>query len=345
MTLLPRSRAGRLGPVRIGQLVVVQLAVIATIAAYPQPPAVFVLVGLAALGLVGTAFARRRGRWWYLDVPNYWRLHRRRQAHRRAGGERLTPLTAALAVRETTDRGMRIGIGVDTDGWFAALRVSAPGLDDLLRVLLETGSPVSALQVVRHCVPVATVLAPAGEQTWVALRLAADDAPEQAGSRGGGVEGVHRALAATVGRVGKALRAAGLDRRPLTAGELIDALDAVSGWRGSELAASPVLPEHWNGWLGADAQHVCFQVTGSFVLADLERALPGTSALSTTLSVRVVPGEPARLHGLLRVAAGDGMAGTTAAEVTAVAAQVGCSLHRLDGAHGPALYAVAPTGH
>lgn len=337
------AQGGHVGPVRVGQLVVVQIVLLALVAAYPQPGVVSVPVTLVGLAVVGGIFARRGGRWWYQDLLGRLRLHRRRQARRRAGGQLLTPLAPALRVGETTERGMRIGIGVDSDGWFAALGVTAGDPDEVLRVLLELDPPVSALQMVRHAVPVATVMSPAGEQTWVALRLAASDAPEQASSRGGGVEGVHRALAAAVARVGKALRTAGIDRRPLTADELVETLWVVSGWHGADATAVRMSPERWGAWLGADAEHICFQLTGTFAPEDLVTALHTVSALSTTMSLLVLPGEPRQVRGLLRVAVAEGMAGMTVAEVIAAAGRAGCSLRRLDGAHGPAIYAVAPT--
>src|SRR5690606_34597760 len=161
---------------------------------------------------------------------------------------------------------------------------------------------------------------------------------------------------AAVGRIGRTLRASGFTTHVLTASELVAAIAAVGGWDPAR-AATGVRgqPEQWNGWRGADAADICFRVSGRLVMPELYESLSGTRAMSATVSVRFPPapdpstdGAPAPvgapgLHGLLRVAAGDGIVDATANEVERAARSRGLTLRRLDGQHGAAVYACAPT--
>src|SRR5690606_30496325 len=138
------------------------------------------------------------------DVTRRWALRRpRRRGPPATAAPRLAALAPGLVVEEITDRGLRVGIGMDSDGWYAALAVGDPAggparPDRLVQVLSQASAPVSALQVVHHTVPVPMAVSAAGEHTWVGLRLTAADAPAEAASRGGGVEGAHRAVTAAV---------------------------------------------------------------------------------------------------------------------------------------------------
>lgn len=338
------AHRGRLGRVSLGQIVTVQVAAVAAVATYPQPDAVFIPVLLAGGLLTAATFARRPGRWWYEDLLLRWRLRRRV----RRGSQ-----SSAPSVREITDRGTRVGVGLDPAGFYTVLSVAAahpdplrrPELDRILAALANTEAPVSAMQLVHHHVPLPTVASAAGRQTWLALRLDADDAAGEAASRGGGVDGVHRALTAAIGRVSKTLRADGLDCWPLTADQVTAAVAAVAAPPDGE----PDTREHWHGREAADATYVCFRMLGTFSLAEIDEVLRDTSVLSYTLSVRMPISErrdgarPPR-HGLLQVAAGAGLLDSTVAEVAALARRVGCQLQRLDGWHGPGGYATAPTG-
>src|SRR5690606_20548340 len=218
----PRSR-GRIGRLHVGQIVVLQLAAAAALTTYPQPDAVFLPVLGVCLAVAGATLAPSGRRWWYEDVARRWALRVRHRRRPPAGGDpRLAALAPGLAVEEITDRGLRIGIGMDGDGWYAALSVGDPAggparPDRLVQVLTRVSAPVSALQVVHHTVPVPMAVSPAGEHTWVGLRLAAADAPAESASRGGGVEGAQRAVTAAVGRVGRTLRASGLTTPALAA--------------------------------------------------------------------------------------------------------------------------------
>ncbi|WP_238454597.1 type VII secretion protein EccE [Micromonospora sp. ATA51] len=220
-----RRRRGRLGPVVVGQLVVLECAALAVWLATGGPGWLLGLVGVLALLAVGAAFARRGGRWWYEDLMLRRRLRRRRERSRGAapaGDPRLAALAPELTVVELTERNTRLGIGQDDRGWFAAValtgRSGAPAgsveaavVDRALAVLADFTGPVTQAQVVSHTLVwyPAPGAPPAAHRTvWVALRLSVSDARAETVSRGGGMRGVHRTVAAGIGRLGKALNAA-----------------------------------------------------------------------------------------------------------------------------------------
>lgn len=367
------ARRGRLGRFRIGQLVTAELAVVAAVATYPQSDWVFVPVALAGAAVVAAAFVPREGRWWYEMAGLRWRFWRRRRAARTTPPDedpRLAVLAPGLSVRDVADRNTRFGVGLDGAGWYAALAVSGatrsggpdapddpagapPDLpaDRLAQLLLDTDPPVTGWQVVHHVATVpAPAAAPAAHQVWVGLRLGAAQAPAAATARGGGLEGVHRTLAAAIGQVGKALRAAGLEHRPLIADELRAALAAVGGWTPAappDAAGQQPASERWRSWRIGDAAQVCLKLGGSSAppLAGLIAALGQDPVRSFTVSVVRAPdptGAPAT-HALLRIGAAAAQADRAADEVGELADRMGYEVRRLDGAHGPALYATAPT--
>ncbi|MGC1213954.1 MAG: type VII secretion protein EccE, partial [Micromonospora sp.] len=79
-----RRRRGRLGPVVVGQLVVLECAALAVWAATTGPAWLLGVVGALAGLVVVAAFARRGGRWWYEDLMLRRRLRRRRERARGA---------------------------------------------------------------------------------------------------------------------------------------------------------------------------------------------------------------------------------------------------------------------
>src|SRR6478735_4825841 len=79
-----RRRRGRLGPVVVGQLVVLECAALAVWFATAGPAWVLAVVAGLAVAAVAAAFARRGGRWWYEDLWLRRRLRRRRERARGA---------------------------------------------------------------------------------------------------------------------------------------------------------------------------------------------------------------------------------------------------------------------
>ncbi|MGW1484969.1 type VII secretion protein EccE, partial [Micromonospora parva] len=162
-----RPGRGRVGPVLVGQLVVLELCVIGVWAATAGPSWLLAAVGAVALLVVLAVFARRGGRWWFEDLLLRRRLRRRGErasaalADGTATDPRLAALAPELSIIELTDRGTRLGIGRDDQGWFAAVAlqsatgaavgsVDASAVDRALGVLADFNAPVSRAQVVAH---------------------------------------------------------------------------------------------------------------------------------------------------------------------------------------------------
>ncbi|MGN9774568.1 type VII secretion protein EccE [Micromonospora sp. H33] len=353
----PAPRRGRLGSVAVGQLVVLELCALAVAAALGGPTWLSPLVGVVAALVVVAVLARRGGRWWYEDLLLRRRLRRRAERARSsvkagtAADPRLAPLAPELTVVELTDRGTRLGVGQDAQGWFAAVAVQGrpgPGpveasvVDRAVRVLTEFSGPVTRAQVVSHTLVwyPAPGAPPAAHRTvWVALRLSVRDARVESVSRGGGMPGVHRTLSAGVGRLGKALTAAGLAHRPLGRDELRAAVVSAAGL---DLAPAPPT-ETWTGLRGGGWTQRCLtlrpRAEASF--ATLVDAVTATSAPSHTLAVGVLPGGRPEAP-LLRVAALDNHVEALVKVVRDVARKCGAPSRPVDGQHAPGVYATAP---
>ncbi|MEV4655076.1 type VII secretion protein EccE [Micromonospora sp. NPDC049301] len=354
-----RPGRGRVGPVLVGQLVVLEVCAVAVWAAGAGPSWLLAAVGTVAALVVLAVFARRGGRWWFEDLMLRRRLRRRREraAAVLAGGVASDPRLAALApelsVIELTDRGTRLGIGQDDQGWFAAVAlqptsgavvgsVEASMVDRALRVLAEFTAPVSRAQVVAHTLVwyPAPGAPPAAHRTvWVALRLTVRDARVEAVSRGGGLPGVHRTLSAGIGRLGKALTAAGLAHRPLGRDELRAAVVSAAGL---DLVPEPPA-ETWHGLRGGGWTHRCLALRGrsEAPLGPLVDAITATSAPSHTVAAAVSPDGRVAAP-LLRVAAMDNHVEALVKVVRDIAQRAGTPARPVDGQHGPGVYASAP---
>jgi type VII secretion protein EccE len=353
-----RSR-GRLGPVVVGQLVVAELAALAVYAALGGPGWLVGVVAALALAAVAAAFARRGGRWWYEDLLLRRRLRRRRERVRSTpagagpGDPRLAALAPELTVVELTERGTRLGIGQDGQGWFAAVALDPPPgapagsveaavVDRALAVLADFSAPVSLAQVVSHTLvwyPAPGAPPAAHRSVWVAVRLSVRDARAEAVTRGGGTLGVHRTVSAAVGRLGKALRAAGLAHRVLGRDEL---RAAVASAAGVDLASAPQ-EETWTGLRGGGWTQRCLalRARAGVPWGALVDAVTATSAPSHTLAAVVRPGSrPA--PPLLRVAAPAEHVEALVGVVRDTARRGGVRARPLDGEHAPGVYATAP---
>ncbi|NBE82879.1 type VII secretion protein EccE [Micromonospora rubida] len=353
-----RSR-GRLGPVVVGQFVVAELGALAVYSALGGPGwLVGVVAALAAAAVVAT-FARRGGRWWYEDLLLRRRLRRRRERARAAvtaggpGDSLLVALAPELTVIELTERGTRLGIGQDGQGWFAAValdpRPGAPAgsveaavVDRALAVLADFSAPVSLAQVVSHTLVwyPAPGAPPAAHRTvWMAVRLSVRDARNEAVTRGGGMVGVHRTVSAAVGRLGKALHAAGLSHRVLGRDELRAAVVSAAGM---DLAPAPQA-ETWTGLRGGGWTQRCLalRARSGVPWGALVDAVTATSAPSHTLAAVVRPGGRSTPP-LLRVAAPADHVEALVKAVRDVARRGGVRARPLDGEHGPGVYATAP---
>jgi type VII secretion protein EccE len=344
-------------------------------------PAVAVAVFVLLL-----VFGRARGRWWFEYAAARWRLGRRRRSGARAlvrlaGADpraaAMATLRPGLTIRNLLHRGRSIGVGADDEGWFAAVAVAGwpdvsgsrnvrLDLDQMARIVEESTVPISTLQVVSHLTQAPIGLAenparrsylelaapsgcPLDQAVWLVVRLDPADAVEAAASRGGGLEGVDRALAAMVSRVEKALAAAGVTAQVLDADGLGDALalacglDALESRRPDRQLAG----ERWSTWLAGGTAHACFTVTQwpSGSSHNLLAALAGVPATAVGLSVALHQhGSEVAFLGLVRVAAPPAQLPAAVTRLTATSRRIGLRLRRLDGEQARGVYATAPTG-
>ena len=349
------ARTGRWGSAQVvaGELIAMLLA-----AALLLPIGPLLAVGLALL--LAPALLRWRGRWWYEVGHDRLRLRRRRL---RAG---------APSIRTLSHEGADIGMGVDEDGWFAALAVTPPGgdvggsrtprLDALVR---HAGSRIGLQVLVHHPMTATNVdpdslcatsyeelrsslgLAPPAEVLIVVRRRPRD---ARAGADQDLTAG--RALRSALGRLGAGLRAHGFTHRVLDGPELAGALHR--SLRGPDAAMTGGPPrESWRRWRTGRFAHVSFGATRwparvpPDLLADLGRVC-GAVEVWSSLVIGEIPA-PDRARGpdgarlVVRVVAPAEGIGEAAQRLRAHARALGVSLIRLDGEQGPAAYATAPT--
>ena len=300
-----------------------------------------------------------------------------------AGGSALGVLAPGCSVISVTDRNRNIGVGSDDDGWFAGLAIGTWSevvgstsaeitLDQLARMVEESSVPLSVLQLVTYTTPAAGGASndkssakappavrsylellgpqpcPVEQAVWLAVRLRPDDAIDAARSRGGGVEGVHRALAAVLGRIEKTLNAASVRYRVLDAEGLQGAVAHACGMDlVASVGAGRSVRERWSSWTAAGLAHASFTVTRWPPAAD--RALLGqiasvpARAVNVSLSVRRT-GERTAFSGVVRVVAPPDRLRASVRSLNRTAGRLGVRLRRLDGEQAPAVYATAPTG-
>ncbi|GIF76383.1 type VII secretion protein EccE [Asanoa siamensis] len=356
----------------VWRLVVAEIAIVAiALAAFSGSLVVLAVAVVLALLAVGLGYARRDGRWWTASLRT-----RRRWRRRRGAGRALQE----HSINGYDDRGTSVGIGCDAGGWYAAVAIAPPRgvngargvpvpVDRLAELLDDVTLPVSGIQVVswaapapHHLLPsqvpsvasyqqLAADLLPAGpapidQRDWVAVRLDVADGAVAAHRRGGGVDGVHRAVAAAVGRVSKALNSVGVATEILGPQQLAAAVRLCAGVDEQEPPA-----EDWTTFYAAGLHHLAFEVQGlpprEAPLSALLRAPAAQVVLSVDLRPR--PGRdddrgPVLARTVVRMSAPAPQLPDLARTLSGRASQLGLRLRRLDGLQGPAAYASAPTG-
>jgi type VII secretion protein EccE len=382
-----RRRPGHLGGVHVFQVLVVEAVVAGVLVALTH--GAVLAAGVAAGGAVAilAVFARQRGRWW-VERALLRRRYRQRQRYAPDPVEpdpRLSMLRAVAPDLTVQDVGGEdspaVGVADDGAGWFALAAVGGESgmrgdpwqlpLEDAARALAEVGQPGSVLQVVVHTVPSPSAeldprwscdvsyrellgLAgpvPADRQGWVVVRL---DARRLAEAEIGGPDESAEApavVAAMAGKIGRALRRAGVAHRMLDRGGLLDALsrscDLVMASAGPDGRVRP--REEWRSWHSGQLRHVSYWVRAwprelgrARSLLDALTAVP---ASLTSVSIAVVPEEGTLdVQCLARVAAPEERLDQATHAVVTAARAAGARLFRLDGEQGPATYATAPTG-
>jgi type VII secretion protein EccE len=336
-----------------------------------------IVAGVSALAWLLVGCGRSDGRWIYQALAARSALRGRRAIARQR--TRDGHQAVDIQVHNHDDRGNVLGIGQDDSGWFAAVAVggddapispdpAAIPLDRLTRLLDEGSARPSALQIVTLRVS-GTDASPAGsacaesyrelaqslvggtgglaaELTWIAVRLDTRDALVATVERGGGLEGVAKALAAAVGRVVKLLAGAGVNYRVLDGEALLDALHTSCGFD-PVATRGAALGEQWRGWRSGDLSQKSFEVRNwpSRPAADSLGQLMDAPAGRLVVSVSLRPDDTQlRVGTIVRVMSPPPALDATCQRVTDHAGRIGFQLRPLHGLHGPAILASAPTG-
>jgi len=362
----------------VWRLVVAEVAIVGVaLAAFSGSPLALGGAALLATVVAALAYARRDGRWWTERARTRWRWRRRRQAG---------PALLRHSINGYDDRGTNVGIGCDEGGWYAAVAIAPPRgvsgsrgaavpVGRLAELLADTSLPLSGVQLVSWAAPAPHHLlpsqvpcvasyqqlaadllppgpAPVDQRDWVAVRLDVADAAVAAHRRGGGVDGVHRAVAACVGRVSKALNSAGIATEILGPQQLAAAVRLCAGVDAPDAGGgSP--GEDWTTFHAAGLHHLAFEVHGLPPREAPLSSLLRTPAAQVVLSVEMRPpgrrddapaDGPVLARTVVRLAAPAARLPEAARTMAGRARQIGLRLRRLDGWQGPAAYAAAPTG-
>jgi type VII secretion protein EccE len=345
------------------QLIAIELAMFAVGGAILAGDPVYVVVaGVAAAILLALTLGRSSGRWLYQLLAARRRLRRRRQdvraVLRDTGDVELAAVVPGVSIRALIDRGTAIGIGQDPAGWFAAVSVlswigpvaqhpPALGLDRLARLLTDPVMPVSAMHLVSHraATTLETGAAP-NELVWLALRLGSWDAADAAANRGGGLDGVDRALAAALGRIGTLLAGADMPHEVLDADSLRHALTVSCGLRRPGGQPESQVDERWKLWSAEGAVHVCFAVRAwpAQPAPDLLDQIGRLPAAAVDTAILLAPhGSDVTLRALVRVTATPERIAESVRRLRENAARLGVHLVRTDGEHATGVYGTAPT--
>jgi type VII secretion protein EccE len=378
--IVPRRRPEHLGPVHVTQFLVVEAVAVGVIAVLTRGPLTIVLAAVVGLLLLALTLGRQRGRWLAQARLLAWQFRRRKRVAATLTGDDprlagLRVLAPGFAVDDVLQAdGSRVGVARDDAGWFAAVAVGegAPvTLDAVVGALAEADQPGAVLQVVTHAVPVPSVdthpsLAvasyhelldgfgttplPAERATWLAVRLDARSFAADLLDHTTDPDSAPPLVASLVRRVGKVLRRAGVAHQVLDADALVHALarscDVDPVGPGEPLAQ---VREEWTEWHSARLSHRSFWIRDWPPIGEVGALLDQMSAAPAALtSVTLVlwPSSAGRvdLRGMVRLAAPETDLARVCEAFIAMARASGVELFALDGEHGPAVYATAPTG-
>jgi type VII secretion protein EccE len=278
--------------------------------------------------------------------------------------------------------GAQIGVARDDAGWFAVAAVVPSGpmrdaagglpLDALATALTEAGQQGTVLQVVTRTVPAGgpggdpaapaqesyrQLLAgfdggptPADRSIWVAVRLDARALAEALGDYAVDLGIAPSVVAALARRVAKSMRRYGVAYRLLDATELLAAVGSSCGFEPDAPAGAAQAREEWSAWHCGSLAHRSYWIRqwppidrAAAVLTWLGTVPASMVTVSLTLAANG-PGEDVDLRGLVRVTGpAEALPQLCESAVNGVR-QAGGELFPLDGEHGPAVYASAPTG-
>jgi len=356
-------------------------------AAYALPPALALPAVVVIVAAMLVVVGRYRGRWWYEVGGAVMRLRRRRAVagtvHRTSAGDdwgELSKIAPEITIDQIQHRNMYIGIGLDDQGWFAAIEVAPPdgltaiGAADLrLSALTRLAGPLSTVQLLVRAAPFSgadarspcaesyrelrSMLAvPAERQAWIVVRLAPGDAADAAADQGGEIIGVHATLSAGLARIGDELTAHGVPHHVLDGAGLRQAL--IAGYGSGPYDGTPSRGrfrphESWRRWRGSRAMHLSYGVTSwsvksAPVVLDALAQVPSAFGVNVAVLTGALR-RPDHVDGplasrlVVRVVTSPELEGECRRQLRASARQVGARLVRLDGEHAPAVWSTMPT--
>lgn len=377
----------RVGALTAAQLIVLELMAAGVLLALALPRPWFITAAGVALVVLVLTFGRSGGRWWYASVTVWQRLRRRRRADGRlaagrdlatAGADGLAEFGPRPRLATITERGGNLGVAFDGSGWYSAMSVDtaesqAAVFEVLAGVLAHSGAPVSSLQMLTQTVPAPSTgldhdvpcaqsyrelldgfQTVAHRESWCVARLDVIDAAPVAAGRGGGEQGVHRALTSTVSRLTKGAEGIGVRLRPLGEAELSRALRQSIGGETVAAAVADDVAEHWDTWRVGTLSQVTYALHGRIAEPRLIRRL-WTSVTElpadfTTVSVNLRRLNQRRhdhrldVQCLIRLAGDEEQIEEICAQLVQLAHMYRVRLRRCDGEQGPATYASALTG-
>ncbi|MBI1758911.1 MAG: type VII secretion protein EccE [Actinobacteria bacterium] len=380
---------GHLLGLSVGQITAWQASLAAVLAAAVRPGPPTIAAGVLAIGVLALTVVRRRGRWLYqaYGVRSRFRARQRVPVPAGPADPRLAALRELLPDLDLTGAvlrsGKRIGIIHDGQSWIGLVAVQA-GTDivarpqqvgwlpvrDLAGALVVDDIDLASVQVLRYITPAPTGMIPSqapaaasyqqvnrlrtpGDQhLWVAVRLDPAHCPDAIEVRGGGVEGVHRAVRRCIARILELLDSAGVAGTPLDE-ETVRSVLALSA--GTHARNAPPgtrrSEETWTHWRGDGTVHVSWWVRSwpvrGIPMKLLQEAAAAVPALSCSISLTLHPErtEGARFRCLVRLSAPSPAAANHAGHALLRACHTaGIGLYRLDGEQALGLVATLPLG-
>jgi type VII secretion protein EccE len=265
-------RTGWLLPVRVGQVAVWQLAVLAVLATvFALDTRSIVVIVVAALAVVVTS-VRIGGLCGYQWVATYLRFWLRRRATGQPAATPVRALEPRLSVHTHVDRvGNRVGVtSLEEEADFGVTVRVAPAdhpdparLISLLRAAFDSPDlPMSRASLVVWAMPGVAASPVPIRVHWLALRYREEEAPWAALARGGGADGGRRAAASAALRLVSDLAGVGyagsvLDTPDLHS-ELLVAVGADPDALRDNGSAGFRAEETWRGWSVGELRQACF---------------------------------------------------------------------------------------
>lgn len=349
----PRREPGRFGELGLTRLLLLEIVLLAVGVVVLQR--FWGALAGAAFGVLAVAvlFGRSGGRWWTENLVLWAGYRWRSDAHpphrsdpRLAALSTLAPEVAVEGILGPNDS--QLGMGSDGAGWFVVFELETVGrlgvqppipLTALVGIAADAEQPGVVVQLVTHTNVREHV-------SWVVVRLDARAVADSLVDHPDGQVDIPAVLSEVSRRVERLFRRRGLTVGPLGPDDLLDALARSCDLGAMSSSASP--REEWGVWRSRHLAQVCFWVRswpdpdrGTGLLA----ALSELPAPLVSIAITMAPGhETTHLRCLVRVGALPDRIDEICARVDQLAGSAGAVVSRLDGQHGPAVYASAPTG-